>query len=43
MKNKNKMKITYSRIGILFLGTAILAGSCKKVLQENQHTVFTAD
>ena len=43
MKNKNKMKITYSRIGILFLGTAILAGSCKKVLQENPHTVFTAD
>ncbi|MBN9380894.1 MAG: RagB/SusD family nutrient uptake outer membrane protein [Chitinophagaceae bacterium] len=37
------MKISYSRLGILFLGAAILAGSCKKVLQENPHTVFTVD
>lgn len=43
MKNKNKMKIRYSRLGILFLGTTILAGSCKKVLEENPHTVFTVD
>jgi len=37
------MKLRYSRLGILFLGTAILAGSCKKVLRENPHTVFTVD
>src|SRR6516225_5483459 len=35
------MKIRYSKLGILFLGTLTLMGACKKVLQEDPHTVFT--
>ena len=35
------MKIRYSAIGILSVG-AVLIGACKKILQENPHTVFTA-
>jgi hypothetical protein len=35
------MKITYSKLGILFLGALIALGACKKVLQEDPHTVFT--
>lgn len=36
------MKISYSAIGVLSLGI-VLMGSCRKVLQENPHTVFTAE
>jgi len=35
------MKIRYSKLGIVFLGTLTLMGACKKVLQEDPHTVFT--
>lgn len=37
------MKLRYSRLGIFFLGALILTGGCKKILQENPHTVFTVD
>lgn len=35
------MKINNISKCLFFLGTVLMAGSCKKILQENPHTVFT--